>query len=86
MQGVAKRDLDVSAPMLKLEGHPLRLVSPHDGATVKGAREAIGFDLIVAGALLSVQHRPEQADVISRLDPHNIRAMIFAGNLPGRTS
>lgn len=64
--------------------HAIRLVSLHPGITLEQVRDATGFDIVVEGSpATTAAPTPEQLAVIARLDPHELRRSIFAGDPPG---
>ena len=66
-------------------GHnAVRVISLHPGVTLDEVRTNTGFELEVIDALSETPAPThEQLDVLHRLDPHNLRATIFANNPPG---
>lgn len=60
-------------------GHQMRLVSLHPGVTAQQVQEATGFPLhIPAGVPETAAPTAHELEVISRLDPHNLRATVLA--------
>ena len=64
--------------------HGIRVISLHPGVTFEQVQENTGFELAKADELgMTVAPTDEQLDVLSRLDPHEMRATEFKGNPTG---
>ena len=58
--------------------HQVRLVSLHPGVTAQQVQDATGFPLHVAGDVPTTPDpTPDQLAMLSRLDPHNLRAGVL---------
>lgn len=64
--------------------HAVRVVSLHPGVSFNDVQNATGFALIDAVAGETALPTPEQLDIISRLDPHNIRSSVIKDNPPAK--
>jgi glutaconate CoA-transferase, subunit B len=62
----------------------VRVVSLHPGVTFDEVQAATGFALVNAVAGETALPTAEQLDIISRLDPHNIRGSVIKDNPPAR--
>ncbi len=64
--------------------HSVRVVTLHPGVTIDEVRAATGFPLVDATVGETPLPTPEQMEIITRLDPHNIRASAIKDNPPAR--
>ncbi len=65
--------------------HQIRVVSLHPGVTFDEVQEKTGFPLAQADEIITTAAPTQDTlDMISRLDPHNLRASVFKDNPPGR--
>ena len=65
-------------------GNGIRVISLHPGVSFEQVQENTGFELYQADGLgVTPAPTDEQLEVLSRLDPHDLRATIFKGNPPG---
>lgn len=62
----------------------VRVVSLHPGVSLEEVQAATGFTLADAVAGSTPLPTAEQLDIISQLDPHNIRANVIKDNPPAR--
>lgn len=64
----------------------IRVVSLHPGVTFDAVQEATGFALDHGELTETPMPSSEQLDVISSLDPHDIRATVIKDNPPARSA
>lgn len=60
--------------------HAVRVVSLHPGVTFEEVQAATGFPLEKGALTETPLPDAEALAIIARLDPHNIRATVIAGN------
>jgi glutaconate CoA-transferase subunit B len=66
------------------EANAVRVISLHPGVRFEEVQAATGFTLVNAVSSETPLPTPEQLEIISRLDPHNIRANVIKDNPPAR--
>lgn len=85
--GLDHRRILTNLCVLDFEGpdHAIRVRSLHPGVSFEEVQDNTGFDLIKPEGLDETPApTAEQLEIISELDPHNMRAYIFKDNPPGR--
>ncbi len=64
--------------------HAIQVISLHPGVTFDQVQENTGFELAKADEIgTTVAPTDDQLEVLSRLDPHEMRATVFKGNPTG---
>jgi glutaconate CoA-transferase, subunit B len=84
--GVDLRRIVTNLCVMDLAGpdNAIRVVSLHPGVTFAEVQDATGFGLIDAIEGETAPPTPEQLALITRLDPHDIRASVIKDNPPAR--
>ena len=85
--GLDHRQIITNLCVLDFEGpnHAIRVRSLHPGVTFDEVQENTGFDLVRPDNIPDTAAPTKaQLDIISRYDPHNMRAHIFKDNPSGR--
>ena len=84
--GVDLRSIVTNLCIMDFAGpdNAVRVVSLHPSVTFDDVQTATGFALIDAVAKETPLPTPEQLDLISRLDPHNIRGTVIKDNPPAK--
>ena len=85
--GLDHRRILTNLCVMDFEGpdHAIRVRSLHPGVSFDEVQDNTGFDLIKPDNLGETPApTAEQLEIISELDPHNMRAYIFKDNPPGR--
>ena len=84
--GLDHRQIITNLCVLDFEGpdHDIRVRSLHPGVSFDEVQDNTGFDLIRPDDLAETAAPSQtQLDLISKYDPHNLRAYIFKDNPPG---
>jgi glutaconate CoA-transferase subunit B len=85
--GLDHRRILTNLCVMDFEGpdHAIRVRSLHPGSSFDEVQDNTGFDLIKPDGLGETPApTPEQLEIISELDPGNMRAYVFKDNPPGR--